>query len=460
MESFKLWEQCASKMMSSMVEQTMKQSDVFQRHVAENFELFFTPWQPLNHHKPDEAPSTDQNGSGETPSSAEPPPKPEEAEAQAAAPAAAESPPPANNGSTPPSNGKTEPVWTFRGYQLEAGNFTNAMVHFFRAEHQRALTWRQRLDTTTNWAVLTTAATLSLAWDPQVIIVSTLLVTLFLLIEARRYRYYELWSYRVRLMETDFFAAMLVPPFRPASDWAESLAANLLRPEYSISKWEAFGRRFRRNYVWIYSILWIAWLLSVWLHPTPATNWGEFLSRAAIGPLPAWLVMLIGLLFNGGLIITGLMTRHLKDATGEILPPDEDVTFTSTPPLQTPETEYSARGAAWFRPSRQRQPMLAYIITDQAQTVAGGILNEIGRGVTSMTGTGMYTEKNHAVLMCALTTTEIERLKGVIKKTDPHAFVMISTAQQVFGDGFNSLHSDNGHSPQGRAVNSTQRRNH
>ena len=119
----------------------------------------------------------------------------------------------------------SEPVWTYRGYQLRPSEFTTAMVHFFRAEVQRANVWRQRLDTTTNWAVITTGAAISFAFsrtlaeDHKVIILNVLLVTLFLYIEARRDRYYELWSYRVRLMETDFFAAMLVPPFHPAPDW-------------------------------------------------------------------------------------------------------------------------------------------------------------------------------------------------------------------------------------------------
>ena len=44
----------------------------------------------------------------------------------------------------------------------------------------------------------------------------------------------------------DFFAAMLVPPFRPAADWAESLADNLLHPRFTISVGEAVGRRLRR----------------------------------------------------------------------------------------------------------------------------------------------------------------------------------------------------------------------
>ncbi|MDO8754823.1 MAG: DUF2270 domain-containing protein, partial [Anaerolineales bacterium] len=126
-----------------------------------------------------------------------------------------------------------EPVWTYRGYKLKTSEFVTAMVHLFRAEIQRANVWRQRLDTTTNWAVISAGATLSIAFSQPnvhhgVIILNTLLTTWFLFIEARRYRYYELWSYRIRLMETDFYAAMLVPPFHPSPEWAESLAENLL----------------------------------------------------------------------------------------------------------------------------------------------------------------------------------------------------------------------------------------
>jgi len=49
-----------------------------------------------------------------------------------------------------------EPVWTYRGYRLKTSEFVTAMVHLFRAEIQRANVWRQRLDTTTNWAVVAT----------------------------------------------------------------------------------------------------------------------------------------------------------------------------------------------------------------------------------------------------------------------------------------------------------------
>jgi len=64
---------------------------------------------------------------------------------------------------TPPPQDPEEPVWTYRGYRLKTSEFVTAMVHFFRAEVQRANLWRQRLDTTTNWAVVATGATLSVA---------------------------------------------------------------------------------------------------------------------------------------------------------------------------------------------------------------------------------------------------------------------------------------------------------
>lgn len=72
-----------------------------------------------------------------------------------------------------------EPVWTYRGYQLQPGDFTTAMVHLFRAEITRANVWRQRLDTTTNWAVITTGAAISFAFSEalgshSVIILNTL----------------------------------------------------------------------------------------------------------------------------------------------------------------------------------------------------------------------------------------------------------------------------------------------
>ena len=249
----------------------------------------------------------------------------------------------------------------------------------------------------------------------------------------------------MRLMETDFLAAMLVPPFRPAPDWAESLAENLLRPKFPISIWEAFGRRFRRNYIWIYAILWLAWLLSIWLRPTPVTNWAEFANRAAIGSVSAWVVLLIGVVFNGALLVTGFVTKDMKEASGEVFSPVEDLPSEPKNPhkKQSPRQEQAshqpAKKRAWFRPARRREQCLAFVITNLPEEISDGILNQMGRGVTSLSGTGMYSHQERQVLMCALTITELGRLKTLISQTDPQAFVISSPVQEVFGSGFSPL---------------------
>ena len=238
----------------------------------------------------------------------------------------------------PPPPDPDEPVWTYRGYRLKTSEFVTAMVHFFRAEVQRANIWRQRLDTTTNWAVVSTGATLSVAFSQPdihhgIIILNTLLVIWFLFIETRRYRYYELWSYRVRLMETDFYAAMLVPPFHPSPEWAESLAENLLSPSFPISIWEAFGRRLRRNYAWIFLILYAAWVAKIWLFPVPVTGLDEFVERSAVGPVSGEVMIALGFGFYAALLVMGLATINMTKATGEVLPRfgEETVTSTSSP---------------------------------------------------------------------------------------------------------------------------------
>jgi uncharacterized membrane protein len=331
-----------------------------------------------------------------------------------------------------------EPVWTYRGYQLRPGDFTTAMVHFFRAEISRANIWRQRLDTTTNWAVVSTAAAISLAFGdpiatPIVILLNILLVTMFLAIEARRYRYYELWSSRVRLMETDFYAAMLVPPFRPDPDWAESLAESLLQPHFSVSMWEAVGRRLRRNYIWLYTILGLAWFAKLYLQPNVAATWGELLGRAAIGPISGSVILVFSIAYLGTVLLIALLTAGLHEASGEVLP------RYGTPQSVAAGNQKVSRWQAWFRHETRRARLLALIITDQAQAVSDRILSDMKRGVTALPGTGMYTGQAHSVLLVALTVTEVNMLKALVQEESPNAFVIVSPAQEIFGKGFSSL---------------------
>jgi uncharacterized membrane protein len=338
-----------------------------------------------------------------------------------------------------------EPVWSYRGYELRSSDFTTAMVHFFRAEISRANTWRMRLDTTTNWAVVITVAVIGVAFGGSTshhtsILLSSVLITLFLFIEARRYRYYELWSSRVRLMETDFYAAMLVPPFHPSPDWAESLAESLLQPHFSISMWEALGRRYRRNYMFIFGILVAAWIAKLWFFPTPAVSIEVFVERAAVGPIPGAVVISLILIYNLGLFMLGMATIRLQAASGEVLPRY----FTNQEMEAEVEEKKGILGKAqaWFKPRSSRKQLVALIITDQAQAVADRILKDMNRGVTALMGKGMYTGQEHNVLLCALTVTEVGQLKALVLEEAPNAFVIVSPAQEILGKGFSPLDED------------------
>ena len=346
-------------------------------------------------------------------------------------------PPPDSGPVRPPESG-CDPVWTFRGLQLKAGEFTTAMVHFFRAEVQRANVWRQRLDATTNWAVVTTGAAISFAFTQArfghvVILLDMLLVTMFLIIEARRYRYYELWSTRVRLMETDFFAAMLVPPFHPSPDWAEALAENLLTPKFPIKKREAIGRRLRRNYVWIYFVIGLSWLANLWLLPEPARSFGQVIHRARLGNFPGETLAIIVTLFYIGILIFAVGTLRYHQAQGEVLP-----RYDSLPAGLIPANgEGGKKGRhAWFRRARRRQQLLTFIVTGKPQHVAARINKEMNRGATVLSGKGAFTGEERSVLMCALTVTEVAALKALVADEDPTAFVIVSPAQGIFGKGF------------------------
>ncbi|HEX8638209.1 MAG TPA: DUF2270 domain-containing protein [Pyrinomonadaceae bacterium] len=212
---------------------------------------------------------------------------------------------------------------------LSPSEFNTAMVHFYRGEVQRSNVWRGRLDATTNWAVITAGATLSFVFsspdNPHFAIpINSLLVSIFLFMEARRYRYYEVWANRVRVLETGYFAPMLshrtIPPDK---EWADHISADLINPHFTISDWEAIGRRLRSNYIWIFILLALSWTLKVYLHPSPAINFDTFINRAQVGLVPGWFVIGVGFVFNIIIFFFAVGTLKLRDASSEVQPLEE-----------------------------------------------------------------------------------------------------------------------------------------
>ena len=195
-----------------------------------------------------------------------------------------------------------------------------AIAHLYRGEVYRSTVWRTRLDSSTNWAVVTTGIALSATYSdaqasPLPMVLVGLLVTVFLLFEARRYRYFNVWRARARLLETDFYAPMISGQgVRRDLGWTALLANDYRAPRYHISYVRAIGRRLRRTYGWIFVIQAIAYYGKLAIHPAPLASLADVWERAAIGPIPGGVVVAAGILFHGSWLAFALVTQHLETA--------------------------------------------------------------------------------------------------------------------------------------------------
>ncbi|WOR15210.1 DUF2270 domain-containing protein [Hyphomonas sp. FCG-A18] len=179
-----------------------------------------------------------------------------------------------------------------------------ALAHLYRAEVYRSTIWRQRLDMTTNWAVVSTGIALSVSFatanaSPLPIVLVGLLSVMFLILEARRYRYFTVWKFRARLLELAVYVPILQGKgITIPQDKGSPLSDDYIHPQYRISGLRAVGRRLRRNYGWIFGIQGLAYFAKIAIHPVDATSLEEFIYRAHIGQVPGWLAILAGVVFH------------------------------------------------------------------------------------------------------------------------------------------------------------------
>jgi hypothetical protein len=145
----------------------------------------------------------------------------------------------------------------------------------------------------------------------------------------------------------------------------------------------------------------------------------------------------VGLCLYIFLILMAYFTLGMHEATGEVLPRYSTSEFS----VSTLERESGSASTwqAWFRRTERRRQLLAFVITDQPEEVARGVIDQMKRGVTELSGKGMYTGKAHGILMCALTVTEVAHFKAIVSAVDAAAFVIVSPAQEILGKGFNPL---------------------
>jgi len=199
------------------------------------------------------------------------------------------------------------------------GEFITVLAHYHRAEIARMAGWRDRIDRTTNWAITVVAAMLSVSLSTPaafhgVLLFAMLLVLLLLVIEARRYRFFDVYRNRVRRLERNYFAQIFAPEPDTSEAWIRALGEDLRRPLFLVGHWEAMSRRMRRNYCWLFLILLLAWLLKTTTIVLPSGgaeahlvgSFGEWLRSTAIGPLPGFAVVPVVALFYLWVLYTAL----------------------------------------------------------------------------------------------------------------------------------------------------------
>jgi uncharacterized membrane protein len=201
--------------------------------------------------------------------------------------------------------------------------YVNAMSHFYRGEMGRIMVWRQRLDVTTNWAITSSTAIITIAFSsrevPHIIFFFNLAIVWSLLwIEARRYRFYDAFRARIRMLEAHFLVPMVMENRDLLQgEWKKLVCEDLILPCFKISKLEAVGRRLKRNYVFIFILIIAAWVTKIFLHaPVPVEGVHGFYRALRVGHIPSWLVAFI---FVGTLVSVIAITIYVgKKTTGEI----------------------------------------------------------------------------------------------------------------------------------------------
>ncbi|MEQ8665003.1 MAG: DUF2270 domain-containing protein [Rhodospirillales bacterium] len=211
----------------------------------------------------------------------------------------------------------SDPLAADGGRKEYSAGELGAIAHLYRGEIYRSTLWRQRLDTTTNWSVVTLGIALSVTYasagaSPLPLILVGILIFFFLMLEGRRYRYFNVFRARARWLEMHFYAPMLVEGDLHLEDgWQERLAGDYTKPRFHISLVRAVGRRLRRNYIWILAIQTVAYWGKIAVHPAPLVKVEQIWHRAAIGPIPGEYVVAAGMIYNLVWIGFALYTAYL-----------------------------------------------------------------------------------------------------------------------------------------------------
>lgn len=85
---------------------------------------------------------------------------------------------------------------------------------------------------------------------------------------------------------------------------------------------------------------------------------------------------------------------------------------------------------------------LIYIISDHYEPITKRLLEELDLGVTHMDASGAYSGREKSVIMCVCRKTLSPKVEEIVKEEDPLAFMIVSSATEIYGEGYKNLFSE------------------
>ena len=201
--------------------------------------------------------------------------------------------------------------------KISEGAYFTTMSHVYRGELGRAMVWRERLDNTTNWAVLAAVGVITFALGSEeishiVFMLANMAVLILLVIEGRRYRYYDAYRSRVRILEAHLLVPVIMRSDKQLQgDWRKLLAEDMLIPSYKISAAEAVGKRLNKNHRWIFLVILVSLVLKIFMHYPDTNTVAGFLRAMNYGqPLHPAVYWSFFAAFYGSMIYLMFQGRH------------------------------------------------------------------------------------------------------------------------------------------------------
>ncbi|HEU4778912.1 MAG TPA: DUF2270 domain-containing protein [Steroidobacteraceae bacterium] len=197
------------------------------------------------------------------------------------------------------------------------------LAHYYRGEMSRMISWRDRLDRTSNWAIGAVAAMLSISLAStqshhSVLLFAMLLVHVLLVIEARRYRFYHVYRRRVVMLERRYFAELFAPSAAGAPPDLQAIGEDLRLPRFTMTFPQAMARRLQRNYSWLFLVLLLAWLVKTTSavaddHPRLVHSLTEFFANTSIAGISG-VAVVAGVAVSYAWLASAMMLFRLDEA--------------------------------------------------------------------------------------------------------------------------------------------------